>query len=94
MKMMQDLSIFVIIFLIKKKCTHLRSAITKANFEYLFQHRHFFHRLTLMMILYLYWKGSGKIYQIRIFFKKEVNYIFLVMIDRVFLSKIMLYLQD
>ena len=41
MKMMQDLSIFVIIFLIKKKCTHLRSAITKANFEFLFQHRHF-----------------------------------------------------
>ena len=68
-------SLWLSFFLIKKKCTHLRSAITKANFEYLFQHRHFFHRLTLMMILYLYWKGSGKIFQIRIFLKRSQLYI-------------------
>ena len=55
-------------FLIKKKCTHLRSAITKANFEFLFQHRHFFIAWLWWWYYVYYWKGSGKIFQIRIFF--------------------------
>ena len=89
----RSIHLFVIIFLIKKKCTHLRSAITKANFEFLFQHRHFF-------IAWLWWwyyyilEGKWQNISNQDFFKKKSIYIFLVMIDRVFLSKIMLYLQD
>ena len=72
----RSIHLFVIIFLIKKKCTHLRSAITKANFEFLFQHRHFF-------IAWLWWwyyyilEGKWQNISNQDFFKKKSIYIFL-----------------